>query len=203
MNKCNKCGNSVSEFARFCNKCGSLLVQQGDSDLSDLNFGANIGDNQSPILSKEIKLDSQIKIESNYVKKTFFQKIIDFIPILLLLINSIIIFYVIYHPGTLYRRRDIGIDYPHVVDTWIFVGIILLFNVILSIINKKNLLFITAITYSSIFIIGLFFRPKLIFHFSQTGWEHTVLTIPLIFIITILIINLLALVKYLKITYKK
>lgn len=202
MNLCTKCGNSLSETARFCSKCGSVVSEKAESDTNILGSRVN-NKIQSPINYKNTNGDSISFNKPLIHNNRFFNKIIKVLPALLILINTIIVFYVIYHPGLFYHyRSDITAVYPHVNDTWPFIGIIFLFNLFFLIIFIKRKLFISAISLSSIFILILYFYPKLLFHFTDTGWGHSIPTIPLLVIIVIILIDLIAFFQNIKTTDK-
>lgn len=203
MNTCKQCGNSVSETAKFCNQCGSILSQKDENDINSLEFDNN-NKIKSPIDNKNNMEVGSISFFKYIFHNKLSRNTIKLLPAFLLLINSIIVFYVIYHPGTFFHNsRDIAVMYSHVNDTWPFVGIIFLFNLIYLIIFINRKLFVTSILLSSIYIVVLYIYPNRLFQFNELGVSHSVPTISMLAIILIILINLIALFQYITTIYKK
>ena len=89
---CYECGNSISEFAQTCTKCGAPNNQSTSSDYKSSNFAVE-DENRRAKISKNRKIDSLVKIDEFHKqiedlqgKETVFNLVTSAIVLLTLLL---------------------------------------------------------------------------------------------------------------------
>ena len=143
-NFCQECGVKNEAGSNFCINCGSKIELKSNTDIA------------------VPEIITQDEFSSNSLS---FSKIVFWIFCLVLLLNSIVPFYIIQdHPGTFIINSNyyehIGTPYFYYnKSSWNFVFLILVFDFFMVIKNFKDKILLGSILFTTIYTIGFYFMP--------------------------------------------
>ncbi|MEI7502143.1 MAG: zinc ribbon domain-containing protein [Paludibacter sp.] len=190
MAYCSNCGNKLSENDRFCEKCGQIV----DSQISlnsqrDKTFESDNQDQKFSQTSPNKSLSSILQKLNNK------NSIILFLSLFVLLFNSIIIFYLLLHPGLILMPMG-DFLYYFVSDTKIFNIILVALGCISFFLNLKTIYIPIVNLLNIIYVIGIYYVPNNYICFfensnysiTEEAWIYSILLIILNTVSIILLI---------------
>lgn len=185
MQYCENCGNKVPETAKFCVNCGKKLESSSNETKVHLENRSD-----SPISFKDELFSNSNSQSASTILQSHrtTKKYIPLLSLILVFFTTAIPFYVLYHPGALYYPSHKWPDYKHVSDTWNFVFVLILTDIVAGIINRKDWPFLVSVGLSIIYIIGLYLYPIKYFQFIKM--DSSVNSECLIFSILLMVLNI-------------
>jgi hypothetical protein len=201
MTYCENCGKEVSSKANFCGYCGQRTGASSRGDKENLERGP-----VSPSSKKKKLQDGKVQeYESgsgiNRINNE--SRLVIWLSVVLTFFNSVIPFYVLYHPGLLYYASAVWPRYEQVGETWNAVYLLIVANIVLGFINRQNKLFLISGLLSVIYMIGLNLYPINYFHFAELPAGHKVNTESLFYSLGLIGFNNYLFFKMLKLALRR
>lgn len=174
---CENCGQLISQTTRFCSSCGEKVKHFKDS--------TNVVDYTAK--------------DANYSKSSLFKNLVRtniyFLAIIILIfLNGMIVFYVIYHPGLILLYYSLS-GYYYVPDTKILISFIIFFDFLAMVLNYKNIFMSVLFILDIVYMVGLYYFPDSYFTYGES-YYFNLNYVSLVCTLTLILLNLFALYKY-------
>jgi hypothetical protein len=174
---CENCGQIISQTTRFCSTCGEKVKHfKGSTNVVDYT-----------------------PKDANYSKSSLFKNIVRtniyFLAIIILIfLNGMIVFYVIFHPGLILSYYRLSCYY-YDPDTKTLISFIIFFDLMAIVLNYKNIFLSILFILDIVYMVGLYYFPDSYFTYGE-NYYFNLNYVSLVCTITLILLNLFALYKY-------